>query len=136
MSRTNYKTKIYQYKIHGEEYIIWNIICTIRIKNNITQNAKYLIQYTNYSIRNTKYKTQHPNYKLQNTIYQIQSTEYKIPKMKYDIQNTWIDYILIPLGHQSQADSHQAIKRRALCHQLTDFQQSYIQLEVGKPGSS
>ena len=88
MSRTNYKTKIYQYKIHGEEYIIRNIICTIRIKNIITQNAKYLLQYTNYSIRNTKYKTQHTKYKLQNTIYQIQSTEYKIPKKKYDIQNT------------------------------------------------
>ena len=88
MSRTKHNNKIYQYQIHGEDYIIRNILCTIRIKNIITQNAKYLLQYTNYSIRNTKYKTQHTKYKLQNTIYQIQSTEYKIPKKKYDIQNT------------------------------------------------
>ena len=54
MSRTKHKTKIYQYKIHGEDYIIRNILCTIRIKNIITQNAKYLLQYTKYSIRNTK----------------------------------------------------------------------------------
>ena len=74
MSRTNYKTKIYQYKIHGEEYIIRNIICTIRIKNIITQNAKYLLQYTNYSIRNTKYKIHNTKYKIQNTKYKIQNT--------------------------------------------------------------
>ena len=103
----------------------------IRIKNYITQNAKYIIQNIKYSIRNTKYKIQNTKYK-----YNIQNTKYKIQNTKYKIQNTRNDYILLPLCHQCQADSHQAIKRRALCHQLTDFQQSYIQLEVGKPGSS
>ena len=68
--------------------------------------------------------------------YHEENTKNKIQNTKYKIQHTRNDYILLPLCHQCQADSHQAIKRRALCHQLTDFQQSYIQLEVGKPGSS
>ena len=75
MSRTMHNNKIYQYQIHGEDYIIRNILCTIRIKNIIKQNAKYLLQYTNYSIRNTKYKIQNTKYKIHNTIYQIQNTE-------------------------------------------------------------
>ena len=86
------------------------------------QNTLYKIQNTVSNLQNTKYKLQYQIYKIQNT--------------KYKIQITRNDYILLPLCHQFQADSHQAIKRRALCHQLTDFQQSSIQLEVGKPGSS
>ena len=87
-------------------------------------------------MQNTLYKLQNTVSNLQNTKYKIQYQIYKIQNTKYKIQNTRNDYILLPLCHQFQADSHQAIKRRALCHQLTDFQQSYIQLEVGKPGSS
>ena len=94
------------------------------------------MQNTLYKIQNTVSEIQNTKYKIQNTKYNIQYTKYKIQNTKHKIQNTRNDYILLPLRHQCQADSHQAIKRRALCHQLTDFQQSYIQLEVGKPGSS
>ena len=85
MSRTKHKTKIYQYKIHGEDYIIRNIICTIRIKNIITQNAKYLLQYTNYSIRNTKYKIQNTKYKIQYTKYKVQNTKFQKRNTTYKI---------------------------------------------------
>ena len=83
MSRTKHNNKIYQYQIHGEDYIIRNIICTIRIKNIITQNAKYLLQYTNYSIRNTKYKIQNTKYNIPNTKYRIQNTKKEIQNTKY-----------------------------------------------------
>ena len=94
------------------------------------------MQNTLYKLQNTVSNLQNTKYKIQNTVSNLQNTEYKIQNTKYKIQNTRNDYILLPLCHQFQADSHQAIKRRALCHQLTDFQQSYIQLEVGKTGSS
>ena len=83
MSRTKHNNKIYQYQIHGEDYIIRNIICTIRIKNIITQNAKYLLQYTNYSIRNTKYKKQHTKYNIPNTKYRIHNSKKEIQHTKY-----------------------------------------------------
>ena len=85
MSRTKHNNKIYQYQIHGEDYIIRNILCTIRIKNIITQNAKYLLQYTNYSIRNTKYKTQHTKYKIQYTKYKVQNSKFQKRNTTYKI---------------------------------------------------